>query len=271
LALHGTPQTEPAAKLWWRTILGTLGTVVAQAVALHTTLKIFLDPNVNLQLLGMPGDTGVVFNLLVVLCLLWATIKIPSMMRRYVTKSSPSQAGMILRVVLIQQLTKGLSRMFAGGGAARLGRGIGTGRGGSPWPFASPGGRGRLPRTPGLPWGPRVPRTSAPMPVPSRPPTGAGPGVVGVAYPTGRAIRPYTPQELAAGVDVFGRTVPRRPPPAPPAPRRSSTPPIRVAGVGNPSSARTAAGVPAGVTPATAMPKTRPVRAPVRQPQRRIP
>jgi len=89
--------------------------------------------------------------------------------------------------------------------------------------------------------------------------------VVGVAYPTGRPIRPYTPQELAAGVDVFGRTVPRRPP------RRSSTPPIRAAGVGHPASARAAAGVPAGVTPATAMPKARPVRAPVRQPQRRIP
>ena len=54
LALHGTPQTEGAAKLWWRTMLGTLGTVVIQAVALHTTLTIFLDPDANLPALGLP-------------------------------------------------------------------------------------------------------------------------------------------------------------------------------------------------------------------------
>src|SRR6266545_1799533 len=88
LALHGTPQTEGAAKLWWRTILGTLGTVVMQAVALHTTLTIFLNPDANLPVLGLPGD--------------------------------PSAVGMILRVVLVQQLTRGISRAFGSGrGAAR--------------------------------------------------------------------------------------------------------------------------------------------------------
>ncbi len=273
LALHGTPYTEPGAKLWWRTILGTLGTVVAQAVALHTTLKIFLDPNANLPALGLPGDPGVVFNLLVVVCLLWATLKIPSMMRRYVTKSSPSQAGTILRVVLIQQLTKGLSRVFSGTrGAARIGRaaggGAGAGRGANaPWPVTSPGGGGHRPRATGLPSGPRAPRGLAPMNVPSRPPTGAGPGVVGVAYPTGRPIKPYTADELAAGVDAFGKTVPRQPPTAPP---RSSRPPIRAAGVvPDPPSAAPHATIPAGITPATAMAKTRPVRPPVRGPWNR--
>jgi hypothetical protein len=54
LALHGTPQTEGAAKLWWRTLLGTLGTVVIQAVALHTTLAIFLNPDTNFPVLGLP-------------------------------------------------------------------------------------------------------------------------------------------------------------------------------------------------------------------------
>jgi hypothetical protein len=58
LALHATPHTEAAAKLWWRTFLGTLGTVVIQAVALHTTLKVFLSPNDNLAVLGIPGVLG---------------------------------------------------------------------------------------------------------------------------------------------------------------------------------------------------------------------
>lgn len=82
LALHGTPQTEGAAKLWWRTILGTLGTVVMQAVALHTTLSIFLNPNTNLTVLGLPGDPGAVMNLLIVVCLLWGVLKIPVPMSR---------------------------------------------------------------------------------------------------------------------------------------------------------------------------------------------
>jgi Conjugal transfer protein TrbL len=158
LALHGTPQTEPAAKLWWRTVLGTLGTVIIQAVALHTTLTVFLDPQANLPMLGIPADPGVVFNMLIVLCLLWATIKVPSMMRRYITKSSPSHGGTILRVVLIQQLTRGVSRALGrGGGVARnAGRGAGAGvrrgggskagRGGDPpWPVTSPRGRRPLP------------------------------------------------------------------------------------------------------------------------------
>src|SRR6266545_2546281 len=120
LALHGTPQTEGAAKLWWRTILGTLGTVVMQAVALHTTLTIFLNPDANLPVLGLPGDPGAVMNLLIVVCLLWGTIKIPGLMRRYITQTRPSAMGMILRVVLVQQLTRGISRAFGSGrGAAR--------------------------------------------------------------------------------------------------------------------------------------------------------
>lgn len=130
LALHGTPQTEGAAKLWWRTILATLGTVVMQATALHTTLSIFLNPATNLPMLGLPGDPGVTMNLLIVVCMLWGILKIPGLMRRWVTQSRPSAIGMIFRVVLIQQLTRGISNAFgpsrtaarpaaAGGRAAR--------------------------------------------------------------------------------------------------------------------------------------------------------
>jgi hypothetical protein len=123
LALHDTPQTEGAAKLWWRTILGTLGTVVIQAVALHTTLTIFLNPNTNFPVLGLPipgGEPGAVMNLFIVVCLLWGVIKVPGLMRRYITQARPSAMGMILRVVLVQQLTRGISHVFSSGrGAAR--------------------------------------------------------------------------------------------------------------------------------------------------------
>jgi uncharacterized membrane protein HdeD (DUF308 family) len=119
LALHGTPQTEGAAKLWWRTLLGTLGTATAQAFALHTTMTILLNPDANAAVLGLPNDPGALMNLLIVLCLLWGVIKIPTLMRRYITQSKPSALGTVLRVVLVQQITQKLRRGTSTGRTAR--------------------------------------------------------------------------------------------------------------------------------------------------------
>jgi hypothetical protein len=124
LALHGTPQTEGAAKLWWRTILGTLGTVVMQAVALHTTLTIFLNPNANLTVLGLPlpgGDPGAVMNLLNRRLSALGSPQDPRA-DAAVHHPDPTQRDGHdpLRVVLVQQLTRGISRVFSSGrGAAR--------------------------------------------------------------------------------------------------------------------------------------------------------
>jgi hypothetical protein len=220
LALHGTPHTEGAAKLWWRTLLGTLATVVIQAVALHLTLSIFLSPGSNLPALGFPGDPTPLFNLLVVMCMLIGILKIPSLMRRYITQSRPSTAGQVFRLIGIQQITHGLSRALsrsagasrAGGRGGRPTGGAGSGpaaggptpRGGPRWP-TNPGGS--RPASP-PPRAPRpAPATTAPAP-PS--PAGAGPGVVAVAYPTGRPVRPYTRDELAGGVDLYTRALKRR-------------------------------------------------------------
>jgi hypothetical protein len=60
LACHALPYTEGAAKLWWRAMLATLGTVILQALALHTALSVFLDPDANLP--GLPGDPNEVLN-----------------------------------------------------------------------------------------------------------------------------------------------------------------------------------------------------------------
>ncbi|MCG5446234.1 hypothetical protein NIE79_004802 [Micromonospora sp. NIE79] len=214
LALHGTAQTEGAAKLWWRTLLGCLGTVTVQAVALHTTLTIFLAPDANLPVLGLPGDPGAVMNLLIVVCLLLGVVKIPALMSRYVTQSRPNPMGTILRVVLVQQLTRGLSRAVGSrGGTARAvgGRGGGPGMTGGgaaprPWPVTGGPGAGRprpAPSSPALLIG-----GSAPRP-PARP-SGAGAGRIGVADPTGRSVRPYRRDEIAAGVDLYTRALKAR-------------------------------------------------------------
>ncbi len=288
LACHATPFTDGAARLWWRAMLATLGTVVLQAIALQTTLSIFLSPAANLPMLGIPNDPTGTLNLFIIVCLLWVVIKIPSLMRRYVTKGGGGHNvfGLMLRMVLVQQATSVLRMPFrragggragtatagsTGGGGPRGGRpGGGGGGGGS----RGGGGRTRMPYTLGGGGGPspaagggttsggpsgRGPGGRGPLPPP---PAGAGPGRVGVAWPTGCAVPPYTAQQLAAGVDPASRAVPKRPAPTPP---RSSRPPIRAAGaVATPPLAGPRPVIPAGTNPATAMPKTRPVRPPVR-------
>ena len=119
LACHGLPQLEPAARMWWRAILATLGTVVVQALALHMALSVFLSPDANLPALGLPGDPTGTFNLFIVACLLWAVVKIPGLTRRYVTGSGGNNLGSsLIRVVLIQRLSRMLTRGLLGAAPA---------------------------------------------------------------------------------------------------------------------------------------------------------
>lgn len=127
LACHGLPFTESAAKLWWRTMFGTLGTVVVQALLLHAALSMFLDPNTDREQLGLnTTDTGTL-NLFIVVCLMMATVKVPGLMRRYVMRGGGGNAvTAFARVMLIQQLTRGLKFKAP----ARLSGGrVGAGRG----------------------------------------------------------------------------------------------------------------------------------------------
>jgi hypothetical protein len=243
LACHATPYTDPAARLWWRALLGTLATVVLQALALHTALSIFLNPAANMTTLGIPHDPTGTFNLFLVLCLLWVVIKIPGLMRRYVTGGGGhNMAGTLVRMVLIQQLTSML-RIPArrGGGGGRATAAAGGARGGR-----AVGATGQLSAANTvIPyWRPRMPR---PTPSASRPtptPAGGGSGTGGGGQPS--SGRPAVP----AGVN--------------PATAMPRTRPAWQSGGG----ARPARGqqpapaasprVPAGTTPATAMPRTRP-------------
>ncbi|MFI5489228.1 conjugal transfer protein TrbL family protein [Micromonospora echinaurantiaca] len=108
LACYATPWTQGAAELWWRSLLGCLATPTLQAVAFSAGINLVIDPESNLPiLLGLPGSDAL--NLMLVIVVLWVTVKIPSMMRRYVTrKGSPNMGGVLLRAVLIQGITRNL-------------------------------------------------------------------------------------------------------------------------------------------------------------------
>ncbi|MET8149127.1 conjugal transfer protein TrbL family protein [Actinoplanes sp. NPDC049668] len=162
LACLATPFTDPVAKLWCRSMLGVLATVVLQALAMHTALSVFLDPDANLAALGIPHDPAGVGNLFIVACLLWVTVQIPGMMRRYVTRGGQQNAaGMFLRMLLIQPVSRFVRPPF--------GRAAGRGRaaGGARAPASGTAG-GSSAATVVPYWRPRMPR---PTPA-SRPATG---------------------------------------------------------------------------------------------------
>ena len=106
LACYATPWTQGAADLWWRSFLGCLATPSLQAVAFGTGIDLLINPDSNLPIvLGLPGSDTL--NLLLVIVLLWVTVKIPSLMRRYVTrKGSSNIGGILLRAVFIQGIAR---------------------------------------------------------------------------------------------------------------------------------------------------------------------
>jgi hypothetical protein len=107
LACHGLPQLDGVARLWWRSMLATLGTVTLQAFALHAGLAVFLSPGANLPVLGVRGDVSPTGNLFIVTCLLWATVRIPRLLARYVTHAQGRAPGSVMvRAVIVRSLLR---------------------------------------------------------------------------------------------------------------------------------------------------------------------
>ncbi len=115
LACYATPWTQGAATLWWRALLGCLATPTVQAVAFSAGINLLVDPESNLPiLLGLPASDAL--NLLLVVVVLWTTVKIPSLMHRFVTHQGrpPNITALILRTVAVQRMARGLGRPAAG-------------------------------------------------------------------------------------------------------------------------------------------------------------
>jgi hypothetical protein len=116
LAMHALPQTDPIARLWWRAYAGCLAVPILQAFTLYTGEWMLTDTHTMFPELPMAGDPFVVLNLLIVVVVLWTTVKIPGLMRRYVTTAGrgPNVLGTVVRVVVVGQLSRsipGLSRV----------------------------------------------------------------------------------------------------------------------------------------------------------------
>ena len=108
LACHALPQTDPAARLWWRSILGCAAVPTLQACSLTAGHWMLLDPAHLLPVFGLPVEPGGVFNLLIVIVLLWTTARVPGLVRRYVTQGGQQRnvLGTVVRVVVMQRLVR---------------------------------------------------------------------------------------------------------------------------------------------------------------------
>jgi hypothetical protein len=110
LACHALPQTDPVARMWWRSYFTMLAVPVAQAFVLFAGQWMMLDTRNMLPVLGLPMDPGGVINMFVVMVLLWTTVKVPGLMRKFATSGgrSGNMLGAVVRVVVVQQITRGL-------------------------------------------------------------------------------------------------------------------------------------------------------------------
>jgi hypothetical protein len=116
LACHALPQTDPAARLWWRAYLGVLAIPIVQGFFLVAGQWMLFDTRQMLPLLGLPADPGGVINLFVVMVLLWTCVRVPGLMRRAVSAGgrSPNLVGMLVRVVVVQQLGRAVPGLARG-------------------------------------------------------------------------------------------------------------------------------------------------------------
>jgi len=73
---HALPQTEGAARLWWRAIAGLFAIQLGQSLVLICALKVFFTPS-GPGTLGLSASGGLV-DVVVAVCLLWVLVRIPA-------------------------------------------------------------------------------------------------------------------------------------------------------------------------------------------------
>ena len=79
---HALPQTEGAARLWWRAIAGLFAIQLGQSLVLICALRVFFTPS-GPGTLGLSASGGLV-DVLVAVCLLWVLVRIPAWVSRAV-------------------------------------------------------------------------------------------------------------------------------------------------------------------------------------------
>ncbi|MCP2343717.1 hypothetical protein [Actinomadura rupiterrae] len=121
LMLHALQVTDGIARLWWRGLTGMLAIQTLQALVLVSALRVlFAKSDSNAPFLGIPTSHRDSVDLLLVICLLWIMIKIPSWVARTIwQQAQPRMATQLVKSIVMYHT---VGRLLGG---AR-GRGKGT-------------------------------------------------------------------------------------------------------------------------------------------------
>ncbi|WP_146778827.1 hypothetical protein [Actinomadura craniellae] len=156
LMFHALPATEQIALLWWRAITGVLAIQVCQALVFVSTLQILLstdpDAKYNTFFSYAPTTKKDGLDLLLLICLLYMLIRIPSWVARTIWRQAiPRLPTQVLKTLLIYRGTSAVLRSArTRRHRPRRGRGGGgTGPGGGRSRGPRPGGGGRSGSGPG--------------------------------------------------------------------------------------------------------------------------
>jgi hypothetical protein len=101
---HALPHTDGAARLWWRSLIGCLSVQVGQAVLLATAVRVFFAAPAEGGIANLPHNAFM--DLLVVTCLLWLMLRIPSYARRLVFNTRPNAIGNAVRYQVVGRATR---------------------------------------------------------------------------------------------------------------------------------------------------------------------
>lgn len=107
LSCHALPQTEGLAQLWWRAFAACLGVQVAQSLVLVTALRVFFDSD-GRSTLGLSAG-GSLVDLLVVVCLLWVLLRIPTWAGRMVFSGRRGSTGRMVRNVVVYKAIRAVA------------------------------------------------------------------------------------------------------------------------------------------------------------------
>ena len=112
LVCHALPQTEGAARLWWRAFGGLLTVQVAQSLVLVAALRVFLATG-GPSNLGLT-ETGGLVDLLVSACLCWVLVRIPVWVSRAVFSGGRGRGHHVVRDVVVYKAVKAIAAVGAG-------------------------------------------------------------------------------------------------------------------------------------------------------------
>jgi hypothetical protein len=128
LACHALPQTESAARWWWRAFAGVLLIQAAQAVVLTAATRLFFTEQWAALITGAAAgpQAAVAFDAIQLLCLLYILIRIPFWIGRRVWSGGRSPLRTAARFVFAAAVLRRITPVLSG----RTGRPASSRRGG---------------------------------------------------------------------------------------------------------------------------------------------